>query len=305
MVHSYNFLVKHQPEIFRKLYYYTDTKKNKNTLKTLLSLTKEKAHKLIEAVNNYNPDRIICTHFLPPVLLKSLAEKYPIDVVVTDYYMHKTWNFPLAKTIFLASEHTKQNAPKTQSSYVVSGIPVDPIFYQTKNKNDLFKKHKLFANTKTILLLSGGVCLIDISKTVEKILSTFSNLNIVVVSGKNNKKTYKKLCALDANKNNYKVLEHTTEIDEWMRLADIIITKPGGLTISECMVLQKPLILVNPIPGQEEENARYLVKNNFGLLAENENSVTKHLATILNNPHVLTTPPKLPRATTIILDHKN
>jgi processive 1,2-diacylglycerol beta-glucosyltransferase len=303
MVHSYNFLVKHRPEIFRKLYYYANTQKGKNSLNKTAPFLKMSGKKIIEAVKRFNPDRIICTHFLPPVLLEELNLLCPIDIVVTDFYMHKIWNIPTTRTKFVASDYTKKNAPIHATNVLVSGIPIDPEFYKEKNNAVLKQKFHLTPHFPTVLVLSGGVCLVDPSESVRQILETFSKLNVVVISGKQNKKMYKKLCVLDAHTNNYQVIDFTKEIDEWMRVADVIITKPGGLTLSECLYLQKPLILINPIPGQEEENAKYILKNNFGYLAQTHTEVTAHLSSILNQTHALSLLPKTTWAAKTILEY--
>lgn len=308
MVHSYNFLVKHRPKIFRKIYYYTDANAGDKSLKKTMPLLKISGKKILKEVEDFNPDRIICTHFLPPILLEKAQISCPVDVVVTDFYAHQSWSIPSVRALFVGAEDTKEHLSKNKIPIIVSGIPIDPIFYKNKNISELKQKFRLLHNSKTILVLSGGVSLIDMSQEVGEILKNFSDqrLNIIVISGKNNQKAYEKLCALHFYNHNYKILEFTTEIDEYMRIADVVITKPGGLTLSECLFLQKPLILINPIPGQEEKNAEYIIKHKFGYLAQNINELLKQLEKILNKknaPSLVQSEKK--SAAKIILDYDN
>lgn len=306
MVSSYNFLAKHSPQIFKKLYYFTDNPKGTASFSKAKPLLRVSSKKIIEAIQKYHPDRIICTHFLAPVLLEPLKLTCPIDIVVTDFYMHNIWNAPQARAIFVASVDTKKTAPQEAKNIVVSGIPVDPIF--STEKNNVLLKNKYHTNNEypTVLVLSGGMGLVDPSSSVEHLLQNFSSLNVIAVTGKNNKTLYKKLSTLKKYvnpTNTYQVIDFTNDIDELMRIADVVVTKPGGLTISECLFLQKPLILTTPIPGQEEANTDYIIKNNFGCVAKNPTELQRHLTNLINNKHTLNPPPKTKPATHIILDY--
>ena len=131
----------------------------------------------------------------------------------------------------------------------------------------------------------------------------------MAISGKNNQQTFADLNELKNNPEsplqdrmkNFITIKNTDNIDEWMQIADIIVSKAGGLTISEAMYLQKPIIIVNPIPGQEDYNTAYLEKNRFGLKAHSSEDLAKKIQTILLDPNIITKKPRR-NASEIILN---
>lgn len=302
LVYSYHFIIKHRPKIFKKVFYYAETDRGHKALNTLIPLLKLSAKKCIKLIKEFNPDRIICTHFVAPFLFTPTPHCYPIDTVVTDYYAHRSWIAPNIRHLFVASEEMKKTLSNKHSSIIVSGIPIHPRFLEQKNKFDLYKKLKINPHHPTLLILSGGIGLIDISTAVEYILKECSELNIVAISGKDNETLYQKLSNLDKRKNDYFVFKYLDNIDEWMRIADIVITKPGGLTVTECLHLKKPLLLLNPIPGQEEKNAEYIIKYNFGRLIKTPNELVGSIKLLIENPHFFRTPTLLLDPNEIIIN---
>ncbi len=304
-VDSYNFIVKHRPEIFKQVFNFADSEKRKKSFNILLPLLKVSCKKFFKFVAEFNPDRVICTHFAPPALLNTLEHAYPVDVVVTDYYAHNIWLAPGIRTLFVPSESIKNVlTQKYSGNVIVSGIPIHPRFFRKMNDEEIEKKYHLDSHFPTVLFLSGGKGNIDIPTAVKHTLLNSANLNIIAISGKNNPKLYQKLFALKTNKNNYQVIKFTDTVDELMRIADVIITKPGGLTVSECLFLKKPLILTNPIPGQEEKNAEFVVSSNFGFLAQNNADVVDKIKLLLKNKSILSTPREASNPSEIILNQK-
>jgi processive 1,2-diacylglycerol beta-glucosyltransferase len=223
-------------------------------------------------------------------------------VVVTDYYAHQIWVAPGIRHLFVATEEIKQALGKKHSSVIVSGIPIHPRFLKQKNHPQLLLKFKIANQSPVVLFLSGGNGLVDTSKTVEYILKEYSNLTIIAISGKGNETLYQKLIGLPHGKNDYRVFKFLDNIDEWMRIANIIVTKPGGLTVTECLYLKKPMLLLNPIPGQEEKNAQYVTTQHFGKLVNNPKELVSSIKLLLENPSMFKTPPSLPNPNEVIFN---
>jgi processive 1,2-diacylglycerol beta-glucosyltransferase len=302
-VDSYHLMVKYWPGIFKKIFDYADTSPHSDSFQKIISLFKKTREKLFKIIESFQPTRIIATHFLPAALLLQQNLPCPMDVVVTDYYANQMWLNQRVRHLFVATEEIKAALEAEQPSIIVSGIPIHPNFYLPKDHTAIYHKYTIPNKNPTILILSGGLGLIDTSTIIKKLLlPKISPINVIAISGKNNKKLFNKIKKIPAHNNFYLALEFEEKIDDLMAVADIIITKPGGLTISECLYLKKPLIMINAIPGQEEKNSDYVLKNNFGLLAKNEDELLDFVANLIDKKISLTSPNDLPRPAEIILN---
>jgi processive 1,2-diacylglycerol beta-glucosyltransferase len=280
LVKSYEFLIKKHPKVFGTLFKLADTAVGKKYIELHTPLLRRSGEPLIDAIAHFKPDRIIVTHPIVMPLLEKLPFAPPIDVVVTDYYANKMWLHPNIRHLFVATPEMKEELTNEHSSIIVSGIPLNPVFFEEKNRADLQKKYQLPFDQKTILIMSGGQGLIDTSAITKKTREFQRPLTVIAISGKGNTKLLRSLQNLRKNHHTYLPLEFTTSIDEYMRLSDLVVTKPGGLTITECLYLKKPILMTNPIPGQEQENAKYIEKYNFGKLLNNIDGITHILESI-------------------------
>jgi processive 1,2-diacylglycerol beta-glucosyltransferase len=301
-VDSYNSIVKYCPQLFKYIYHFADNEKRKKIFNILLPILKKSCRKFFNFVNEFNPDRVICTHFAPPALLNTTKHTYPVDVVVTDYYAHQIWLVTGVRNLFVPHESIKKElARKYDGNVVVSGIPIHPRFFKKINDEAVEKKYNLDPHYPTILFVSGGKGTINTFNTIKQTLDSAKNLNIIAISGKNNPKLFNKLNKLKSNQNNFKVMRFTDSVDELMKIADVVITKPGGLTVSELLCLKKSMILTNPIPGQEEKNAEFIMKNNFGFKAQNTADVLEKINLILKHSTPLSSPDSSKNPSEIIL----
>jgi len=262
---GYNFLVKHAPELFGLLYDAGDFSKTAEILNSFSLLLKINTRRLNKFVMDYDPDIIICTHFLATAFLKEFAKKIPLDMLITDYELNKIMLNPSVRFFFAPNKDVAADLTQHKKKSFATGIPVHPEFKKEKDLNISAAHFKLNTNIPTILLMTGGGGLTDSSKIMLNLTKNIANANIVAIAGKNNKKLFDKLSkALHPNNLYSKIIEFTDRIDELMKLADVIITKPGGLTVTECLFLKKPLLLISPIPGQEKANIEFVEKNNYG-----------------------------------------
>lgn len=275
VLNSYNILAGQLPEVWGFFY--------KKTNKLKISKLAQKMAGLLNTINTgpfYNyikttqPDSILCTHFLPIHALSTITslnkKTNTISILLTDYHNHFFQTSPIIKHYFVPSEKIKWRMVYMgipEENIIVSGIPVDPVFYENKQVEKLKKIYQTDNTQKTILVLSGGQGLVNTNQIIFTLFKTNKNLHIFAVAGMNDK-LKRALEKLSPPKNmRLTVLGWTDKIDEYMRIADIIITKPGGLTTTECIILKKPIIATSPIPGQEEYNAEYILENNLGVIA--------------------------------------
>lgn len=164
-----------------------------------------------------------------------------------------------------------KNLGVSEDKIYATGIPVSNKIYEEYNKNDVIKDYGLEEN-KDILLFFGGGEYGLVQKTTSDILQAFINnlgnkFQMIVISGKNEEVKEKFQEIVDENNANdkVKVIGFSNEIPKLMKVSTLAITKPGGLTTTECLNANLPMIIINPIPGQEEDNAKYVEKNGAGI----------------------------------------
>lgn len=289
---GYTFLVRHLPRVFKILYDFSDSPFRAASLEKLAPLARLCAPRLLKHISDFAPERIICTHFLAAPLLKKFQKNIPIDMVITDYSANKIWFSPFVRRYFVGHEHTRQGAPEAAAEMIISGLPLHQKFLKEKNTEEIKNKLNIPTGRPTILLLAGGDGLIDSSHIASQILSGANNLNLIAIAGKKNQKIYEKLNRLQPGANHFQVIKFTEDIDELMRIADIVISKPGGLTVNECLHLGKPLLMINPIPGQEEANAEFIEKYNYGVRLRPGEKVTDWINKILGQKNLFQIPPR-------------
>lgn len=291
---GYHFLARHMPDVYGLLYAGTDFTAAANFLNYFASLLKINSLKLNRFVRDFAPDRILCTHFLASALLKNFAKEIPLDMLVTDYELNRIVLDPLVRNFYAPTEEIASEIRSLGRRAFSTGIPLHPEFLKDKNLSAAINDFGIKAGWPTVLVMTGGNGLIDPGEIVENIFANLANINLIVIAGKNNRRQYNKLSRLVVpEKINYLPLVFTTRVDELIRLSDVIITKPGGLTVTECLHLKKPLLLVSPIPGQEEANIRFIEKNNYGRQLADHNDVSGIINSLLDG-NLKFTEPDLP-----------
>lgn len=264
---GYHFMAKHLPDVYGLIYDGSDTTMAAKFINYFSSLFKINTKKLRRFVTQYNPDRIICTHFLAAPFLKSFASDIPLDMLITDYELNKVVLDPKIRYFFAPNKEIADEILNLNRLGFATGIPIHPQFFTAKNAGQTQIDFGLKPNIPTLLVMSGGTGIADTSSLVKQIIKSKNQMNVLVISGKANRRALGKLQRLTPPENiNYRVIDFTDRIDELMRIATVIITKPGGLTVTECLYLKKPILMVSPIPGQEEANVKFVEKNNYGRL---------------------------------------
>lgn len=164
-------------------------------------------------------------------------------------------------------------------------MPISQRFLENFNKKEIKKEFGLKENLKTIIFFAGGrmgLARRNIFEYMQTLANSEENIQVVAVSGKN-KKVYEKFKQIAENKENIKVLEFTNKVPELMSIADLVITKPGGITSSESLASNVPILAINPIPGQEEENAEFLAENKVAIWLKPKDKLEEKLKEILKD----------------------
>ncbi len=244
-----------------------------------------------------NPDHIICTHFLPAEMIDKAISKNiklpsginntPVSVVVTDFDVHWMWCLKYLNQFFVASEEAAlrlagRNIDNNKIN--ITGIPVCPEFTKKYSQNEKKIELNLAPDKITVLIMAGGYGIGKIDETAERLVKNFPDIQIITIAG-HNKKLLKTLDKL-SNEYHDRIVSvgYTTEVEKYMAASDIVITKTGGMTSSECLAMGKPMIVINPIPGQEERNATYLLEHSAAVMAYDDAGLDYKLQNILTTP---------------------
>ncbi|ALM56555.1 diglucosyl diacylglycerol synthase [Staphylococcus equorum] len=246
-------------------------------------------NKLINLLLKEKPDLILLT--FPTPVMSVLTEQFdmniPIATVMTDYRMQKNWITPHSQRYYLATEDLKDEfasigIPKSQIK--VTGIPIADKFEEDIDKTSWLRQNSLAPDKPTILMSAGAF---GVSKgfdqMIQEILNRSPHSQVVMICGKN-KELKRTLSAQFKNYDNVLIVGYTKHMNEWMASSQLMITKPGGITISEALTRQTPMIFLNPAPGQELENANYFEEKGFGLIADTPEEAIQQVATLTNTP---------------------
>ena len=152
----------------------------------------------------------------------------------------------------------------------------------------------MIKNKKNIIFFGGGSLGLSSSTNVQNILTsllqaTNESYQIIIISGKNQKlyNEFQKTITNTNHTSNTKLIDFTTQIPELLPITSFVITKPGGLTITECITSNVPVILINPIPGQEKENAQYIVDKKMGIWIKTNKPTPEYFQDILNDDKLI------------------
>jgi processive 1,2-diacylglycerol beta-glucosyltransferase len=221
-------------------------------------------------------DLVINTHFLPAEIIASLRQKNELDLpqvtATTDFETHRLWvNQPCDRYFTATPEGALylQHWGVPAADTFVTGIPIHPVFSTPKDRNTCIAKHGLAADRPIILQLSGGFGVGPIEKIFHGLLSADQPIQLVTITGRNEKLKVQLSKIKTPDRHKVKVMGFTKEIDELMQAADLVVSKPGGLTTSEVLARGAVMVIVNPIPGQESRNSDYLLENGAAIKANN------------------------------------
>lgn len=231
------------------------------------------AKKLLKLIKAYQPDIVISTHPFGSQMVSYLKRKALIDcklaTIMTDFAPHEQWLVGKEQVDYFFVSHEKMrqelinNSNIPENKIFATGIPLSNRFLKHYNKIEIMNSLELNPEKKVILFFGGGEFGLGREKTI-KILKAFINHvtehQIVAISGKNEKmkKEFENLVQEEHAEDIVKVLGFTNQVPELMSISDLVVTKPGGLTTTESLASGLPMVIINPIPGQEEENAEFL-----------------------------------------------
>lgn len=234
-----------------------------------IAMERSQMQPLMECLRDEKPDITICTHFLASDIVSYMLQHEQLStrhaVVVTDLHVHALWLCHQFERYFVATEESSYylrqiGFPDDRIS--VTGIPIHPVFSQSMDREALRRKFDI-APSLPVVLLSAGTFGMDSSlAAIRALMNMKEPAQIISLCGENKDLLAEVVKSTEAAPAHlkFRALPYSTEMHEWMAISDILIGKPGGLTLSEAMASALPMILLNPIPGQEEINAASLLE---------------------------------------------
>jgi len=254
-------------------------------------------------LNDFKPDCIIATQAFPCGVVAAYKQEFSLDLpliaVVTDYHPHRFWIHGKVDRYVVACEQARQVLIKegvVPDKISILGIPISPKFMVIWDRKDVAKSMGLHQGPVSILLMGGGLGLGPLIKIARRLLSIDGDFQLIVVCGKNrrlygwfhrNRKRFKKPVFY---------FGYVRFVSKLMDFSDIVITKGGGITVSEALAKGMGIIITNPIPGQEERNVKYLLENGAIVRADTVDQVVKSVSGLLADAGKLAALKKLAKA---------
>ncbi len=260
-------------------------------------------------------------------LKKHKKTSIPLVCIMTDYAPHRTWISPNVDAYVVANENmiTPMIEMEVEPDKIYPfGIPVDDAFFNRQNKEELMNELKLKSGIPTILIMAGSCGFANIEKIYKELQSIEKDFQIIIITGKNKKlyenmqkvidgkktgiknkilakisekapelkrmkfiKRYQNKTDTSRYPKNTQLIYFTNEVEKYMSVSDLILTKPGGLTVSEALACNLPMALYDAIPGQEEENANFLVSNNMAVKLNSCEGIANTVNDLISNPQKL------------------
>ena len=292
---AYSEMAKKAPKTWGRVYW----KSQKGPL-AQISTTSNKilSIKLYKLLKDFEPNLIVSTHPFGSQMCAYLKKhgklNAKIATVMTDYAPHDQWLVfnKYVDYYFVSHDGMKKELHEKgipNEKIFATGIPLSNKFLLKYDKPTILKSFCLSPDKKTVLFFGGGEFGLGKTQTF-KIFKSFvecpENIQIVAISGKNQKmkEAFENLVESLNKKDSVKILEYTNQVPELMSISDLVVTKPGGLTTTESLASGLPIVVINPIPGQEQANASDLEKNKVAIWLKKDDNVEAILKDLFSNP---------------------
>lgn len=252
--------------------------------------------KLQGLLRDAKPTVVVSTFPAASAALSRLKEKgittVPSVTVITDQTYHSYWIHHGTDRYIVGSEHVRQalkSWPVPDRKIAVTGIPIRQAFSPVQNKEELRRRLRLESDLPVVMIMGGGCGLIggDWARLLRDPALLGKPMQVVIICGRNDKLKERLIMAMHGYPHPVTVTGYVDNVHEWMAAADLLVTKPGGLTSSEALASELPMLLYKPLPGQEYDNAAFLTGIGAAVQAKNPQEFAGHLFHLLEQPELL------------------
>lgn len=278
---AYREMAKKAPWAWEKVYY----KSQDGALAKVSTFSNRvMAIKMDKLFKSFMPDIVISTHPFGSQITSYLKKKNrtscKLATILTDFAIHEQWLVGSENVdfFFVSNDKMKQDIESEgvdSNKIFVTGIPISKRFSINFDSLEILNQLDFVPDKKTILFFGGGEFGLGKERTVQILDSLIRNVpdyQIVAISGKNEKmkKKFEEIVSHENVEDRVRILGFTDKVPELMKISNIVVTKPGGLTTSESLASGLPILVISPIPGQEEENAQFLEEKGVGIWLKKE-----------------------------------
>ncbi|MBO8165230.1 MAG: UDP-N-acetylglucosamine--LPS N-acetylglucosamine transferase [Brevibacillus sp.] len=286
LLESYTNLLKLSPKTWGRIYHNSERSR---FFDMNVFMNKLLANKLKKLINSVEPDAFIATHPFASCMLSVLKGRnewtMPIYTVITDYTIHPSWINHHINYYFIAHEQLLYLVDiyhQDNKKFKPFGIPIMKKFREPVNEEEVYKKLSLSPSRKTLILSGGGLGLGPMEQVLQGLEQIDQPLQVLVLTGVN-EKLYAKVSSR-TYRHHVIPLRYIDNFHECLHVADLIVTKSGGLTTAEVLSKQVPMIVYNPLPGQEERNSHFLLNNGCAVYAHVTEQLVYFIQELLHNP---------------------
>lgn len=287
-------LVRSAPQVLGWLYKTSDEPWKGDEVR--LRLDRLNTQPLVKFIRAFRPDVTVCTHFLPVGIISHLIAKGKLDahlsIVVTDLDMHAMWLSRIFHRYFVAIDETRAHLESLGlpgERITVSGIPIDPVFAEPVDRGAARLGYGLDPAKTTLLLSAGALGVSPTEIAVGRLMQLRHDTQTIVVCGKNEETRRHVTGIVGENNPRFKILGYSDRMHELMKIADLFVGKPGGLTTSEALACGLPMVILSPIPGQEERNSDHLLEDGAAIKCNEMTTIPYKIDRLLADPARLDT----------------
>ena len=285
---TYMAVIKKRPEVWEYLYDNPDIVRKTKRLKE--AIHRHNSVKMMSLLDDFKPDAVVCTQAFPCGIIADIKKTsglpMPLIGILTDYAPHSYWIYNDVDAYVVPSKETGERLIQNgvpSDKIKPFGIPVDPKFYTPGSREDIAARYHIDPAKPTLLIMGGGGGLGPIRNIVSLLGKSSLDIQIITATG-TNKRLYNLLLKIKGSLGKkIVVLPYAENINELMDISFAIMTKPGGITTAEAMAKNLPIIIVNPLPGQEAMNTRFLLEHSLAVKANDEDEAVRLLEDMLRD----------------------
>lgn len=283
---TYLEVLRRTPVLWNIVYDNPDLETATREIRDLLNLIS--SAKMKSLMSNYNPQALVCTQAAPCSVFAAEKRRgkiqIPLIAVVTDFAVHAYWIYKEVDLYCVASEEARKDLTRhgvPASRIVVTGIPISPGFLRRLPKEHARAKLRLDPHRPTVLIMGGSQGMGPLQEMMHDLHPL--PVQYIVTTGVN-RELFRLLNKRYARDKRVRIFGYTRLVNSLMDAADLLVTKPGGLTSSEALAKGLPMVITNPIPGQEERNARYLLHHGVAERADDPEEIAALVQSLMMHP---------------------
>lgn len=278
--------VKNTPQIYGKLYDFMEWGENMHDF--VKTVNKLLSYRIKSLIDRFKPSVIVCTHPFPLQMISNIKKTNkiaPVAGILTDFAAHAFWLHDNIDAYIIANDSIKFDMVKRgipEEIIYSYGIPISKRFSQKKDRRALLEEMGL-EDKLTFLIMGGSLGIGKLSKIFQTLLKSHRDMQIIALTGRNTRlKRQLEEYSSDSDKK-IKIMGFTDRVPDIMDIADFLITKPGGITVSEALAKELPILIISPIPGHEEKNENFLINTGVAARIRADENIDNIFSQVIDN----------------------